>query len=129
MSKRSFPSIYSEEYQEILDRVNAARTAETYHKACQELLIYVDLHIDGIRAVYEERGGVRPYQAGTEVYCMIEENLVRKGRVYGHRLTEVSGQEPKLEYLVHLFFEGDAKSSPLWKNAEFVHDKAEDAFK
>jgi hypothetical protein len=128
---RSYPSIYSEEYQRIVDRVNHATTPVAYHKACQELLIFVDLHIDTIRAAYETRGNIRPYETGTMVYCKVEGHLVRNGRVYGHRLTEISGHPPKLEYYVQMFYEHTEPSDRdvAFLNADYVFDKAEDAFK
>jgi len=130
MSNRSYPSIHSEEYQRIVDLVKNSKTDIEYRKACQELLIYTDLHIDKICAEYEKRVGVRPYQAGTMVYCKVEGHLVRNGRVYGHRVTEVSGHEPKLEYYVQLFYEGVVPSDRdvAFLSSNQVFDKAEEAF-
>lgn len=128
---RSCPSIYSAEYQRIVDKVNCARNTVEYQKACQELLIFVDLHVDGIRQAYEKRGEFQPFQAGTMVYCKVEDHLVRCGRTYGHRLTEISGHPAKLEYYVQLFFDGAREDQQLaqWINADNVFANAEEAFK
>lgn len=130
MNNRSYPSIYSEEYERIVDKVNSAKAGFEYHKASQELLIFVDLYIDSIRAEYEKRNGTRPYQAGTLVFCKVEGHLVRSGRIYGHRLTEVSGHESKLEYYVQLFYDHTEPSDQdlAFMSANQVFDKAEEAF-
>ena len=133
MSDRSCPSIYCEEYQRIVDRVNSACNPTSYHKACQELLIYVDLHIDSIRQAYEARGmngAFQPIQVGTMVFCKVEDHLIRSGRVYGHRLTEIGGQDPKLEYWIELYYrDGDLRGGDTnWISSDDVFDKAEEAF-
>jgi hypothetical protein len=126
---RSYPSIDSPDFWKLIDAVHEKHN-DGELVAAEALIEYVDRHVDGLRLYYESRVGVEMIQPGTEVYVVEAQHLVRNGRVYGHRVTEIAGQEPVVEYRVQLFYHNlDISDCDMtWENASHVFVNASEAF-